>query len=149
MLSFLTRKTRGKLRSSERVGIFCSRLDTRRVTVNVLWGNNKCWRKPKGQLWMDNSEIVTTLATKDTRRRQKQQTNKQINNHSSRKSKKDRQYNRQANICATFWSLSIVLFFSNSCNSLSIMFILLSADNISGSHPKREPSMLSLIDNCA
>ena len=29
-------------------------------------------------------------------------TNKQINNHSSRKSKKDRQYNRQANICATF-----------------------------------------------
>ena len=30
---------------------------------------------------MDNSEIVTTLATKDTRRRQKQQTNKQTNNH--------------------------------------------------------------------
>jgi hypothetical protein len=69
--------------------------------------------------------------------------------HNSRKSKKDRQYNRQANICATFWSLPIVLFFSNSFNSLSIMFILLSADNISGSHPKREPSMLSLIENCA
>ena len=47
----------------------------------VLWCTDKRWRNPKGQLWMDNSEIITTLATKDTRRRQKQQTNKQTNNH--------------------------------------------------------------------
>jgi hypothetical protein len=57
--------------------------------------------------------------------------------HNSRKSKKDRQYNRQGNICATFWSLPIVLFFSNSFNSLSIMFILLSAEG-----PEFTPSFM-------
>ena len=55
------------------------------VMINVvLWCNDKRWRNPKGQLWMDNSEIITTLATKDTRRRQKQ-TNKQTNNHKKTK----------------------------------------------------------------